>query len=200
MTRRTEGRKIMTRSFRSDAKKLLARCLLLFLLAALLTPFAGCQKQKKPEDITWQILVEDGDRSFYYTKEDAEKHALSHMLVSMFVRFDMRNSFKNRTPNGSTGGRTTFRVDGITLAEFLEDAGRADAARVTYYGKLYDETDVTYTIEGEELLKGDRVMIAWIMNKENILPNFTKTYVGVFGADDLLDFVSCCSVERIVIE
>ena len=172
----------------------------LLFAAAILVSLVSCTgKQKEPDEITWSLTV-DGAEKTVYTREDAEKHALSHMLVSMFVRYDYRNSYKNRTPNGSTGGRTTFRVDGITLAEFLEDAGRADAARVTYYGKLYDETEMTYTIEGEELLKGDRVMIAWIMNKENILPNFTKTYVGVFGADDLLDFVSCCSVERIVIE
>ncbi len=172
----------------------------LLFAAAILVSLVSCTgKQKELDEITWSLTV-DGAEKTVYTREDAEKHALSHMLVSMFVRYDYRNSYKNRTPNGSTGGRVSFRVDGITLAEFLEDVGRPDAVRVTYYGKSYDDTDVTYVIEDEDLLKGDQVMIAWIMNKENILPNYTKTYVGVFGSSDLLEFTSCCSVSLIVIE
>ena len=170
---------------------------LLALLFLALIP--SCSRGKTLDDITWSLTVEGAEKTVY-TREEAEKHDLSHMIVSMFVRFDMRNDYKNRTPNGSTGGRVSFRVDGITLAEFLEDVGRPDAVRVTYYGETYDGKEVIFTIEEEELLKGDRVMIAWIMNKEYILPNYTETYVGVFGDSDLLDFVSCCSVSRIVIE
>ena len=179
---------------------ILKRVLLLGIILVMLTScFTACRKAKSLDDITWSLTV-DGAEQAVYTKADAEKHPLSHMLVSMFVRFDYRNSYKNRTPNGSTGGRVSFRVDGITLDEFLEDVGRPDAVRVTYYGKSYDDTDVTYTIEGEDLLKGNQVMIAWIMNKEDILPNYTQTYVGIFGDSDLREFTSCCSVSLIVIE
>ena len=56
-----------------------------------------------------------------------------------------------------------------------------------------------FTIEGD-LIQNKNVLIGWIMNKEQILPNFSQTYVGVFGASSMADFTNCCSVSKIVIE
>ena len=145
------------------------------------------------DTITWTLEVEGAEKA-EYTRADAEAHDLSHMIVSMYCQYE-----EGPDGNGIAGTTKSFRLDGITMAEFLADVGASNATSVTYYGKSYDDTDVVFTIEGD-LLQSSDVMIGWIMNKENILPNFSQTYVGVFGASTMTDFTSCCSVSKIVIE
>jgi len=143
--------------------------------------------------ITWTLEVEGAEKTSY-TRAEAEAHELSHIIVSMYLQYET-----GPDGNGIAGTVKSFRVDGITLAEFLADVGAPNATKVTYYGKSFDDTDVIYTIEGD-LLQSDKVLVGWIMNKDSILPNFSKTYVGVFGASSMADFTSCCSVSKIVIE
>ncbi|MBR0143387.1 MAG: hypothetical protein IJM21_04340 [Clostridia bacterium] len=148
---------------------------------------------KSLDNITWKLEVEGAEKT-EYTREEAEKHALSHIIVSMYLQYET-----GPDGNGIAGTTKSFRLDGITLKEFLEDVGAPNATKVTYYGKSYDDTDVIFTIEGD-LIQNKNVLIGWIMNKEQILPNFSQTYVGVFGASSMADFTNCCSVSKIVIE
>ena len=145
------------------------------------------------DTVTWSLAVEGAEKTSY-SRSEAEAHPLSHMIVSMYCQYET-----GPDGNGIAGTTKSFRLDGITLKEFLADVGASNASKVTYYGKSYDDTDVVFTIEGD-LLQSDEVMIGWIMNKTEIIPNFTKTYVGVFGSSSLRDFTSCCSVSKIVIE
>lgn len=143
------------------------------------------------ESTTWSLEIEGADVQTY-TREEAEAHELSKVIVSMEISFD----------GGTVGAQSrvnSFRIDGITMAEFLADVGKPDASKVTYYGKNFvTDQDVTFTIEGE-LLQSKDVLIGWIRNITEMLPD-SETYVGVFGSTSLSDFTSCCSVSKIVIE
>ena len=149
--------------------------------------------QKNLSTITWKLEVEGAEKT-EYTREEAEKHDHSHIIVSMYLQYET-----GPDGNGIAGTTKSFRLDGITLKEFLEDVGAPNATKVTYYGKSFDDTDVIFTIEGD-LISDEKVLVGWIMNKEQILPNFSQSYVGVFGASSLKDFTNCCSVYKIVIE
>ena len=175
---------------------------LLFVLALLTSLFASCTG-KTPDviaeeeanevtldNMTWTLEVEGADVSSY-TRADAEKHELSKMTCSMMKSVEPGD-------NGTGSMQTSFLLNGITLREFLEDVGRPDAAKVTYYGKDLYKNDVVFSIEGD-LLQSKDVMVGWIMNKTYLLFD-SDTYVGVFGAGTLADFTSCTSVSKIVIE
>ena len=149
------------------------------------------------DTIDWSLEVEGADVDAY-TLADAKKHDISKIICSMMIATD-QNSFNF--------GQilTSFICEGITLHELLEDVGRADATKVTYYGqiitfkgpqKFYEDT--SFEITGD-LLKSDDVLIGWISNKTEILPD-SESYVGVFAASSVTDFASCCSVTKIVIE
>ena len=180
-------------------KKLLSAFLLLLSILALFSACTG----KTPDviaaeeanevtldNMTWTLEVEGADVSSY-TRADAEKHELSKMTCSMMKSVEPGE-------NGTGSMQTSFLLNGITLREFLEDVGRPDAAKVTYYGKDLYKNDVVFSIE-DDLIQSDKVMVGWIMNKTYLLFD-SDTYVGVFGAGTLADFTSCTSVSKIVIE
>ena len=107
--------------------------------------------------------------------------------------------------NGTGSVQISFICEGITLHEFLEDVGRPDAKKVTYYGDVITfkgaekyHTPMSCTIEGD-LLKSDDVLIGWVCNKKDVLFD-SDTYVGVFAGATIIDVVSNCSVSKIVIE
>lgn len=164
--------------------------------------FSGCSG-KTPDEIaaeeaaavtldtvTWTIAVEGGTVDSY-SRSDAEEHELSKIICSMMKTVEPGE-------NGTGAMQTSFICGGIHLREFLEDVGRSDATRITYYGKDLYQNDISYSIEGD-LLMSDDVMLGWIRNKSDILFD-TWSYVGVFGASSLPSFTSCCSVDKIVIE
>jgi len=142
------------------------------------------------DTMTWTLAVEGGN-SDTYTRAEAEAHELSKMYVSMPRSCDPGS-------NGTGWIQMGFQLSGIRMQEFLEDMGRPDAQKITYYGKNLYEEDISVVVEGD-LLHSDDVMIGWIMNKKDLLLD-TWSYVGVFGNANLPSFTCCCSVDRIVIE
>lgn len=178
-------------------KSYLAVVLLVFMVISLL----GACTSKTPDQIasesqaaisldtvSWSLDVEGGSAATY-TRADAEKHEISKMIVSMVISVVDANM---------ASSRKSFIIEGITLAEFLADMGKSDAAKVTFYGTDLYEDEVTIEVTGDLLASPD-VKIGWIMNKKEVLPD-SSTYVGIFASSSVNEFDGCCSVYKVVIE
>ena len=91
----------------------------------------------------------------------------------------------------------SFRVDGISLQEFLADVGATDVTGITYYGHDIYGDEMTYTLTADEVAS-DEILIAWISNLDNVMPD-SITYVGIFAPSTSSTFVGCTSLTKIVI-
>ena len=188
-------------------KKTISILLLTALLAVMLfsctskTPDVVASEQANAvtlENMTWTLDVEGADVTSY-TRSDAEKHELTKVIGSIMKAVDQAGE------NGGGTLQTSFICEGITLHEFLEDVGRADASKVTYYGQIITfkgaerfYEDVSFEITGD-LLQSDEVLIGWICNKTEVLFD-SESYVGIIAASSVNDFTSCCHVTKLVIE
>ncbi|MCQ2445489.1 MAG: hypothetical protein MJ141_01210 [Clostridia bacterium] len=188
-------------------KKVISVLLLIALLSTMLfsctskTPDVVASEEAAAinlETMTWTLEVEGADVT-EYTRADGEKHELSKVYGSVMKANDQAGT------NGTGSVQISFICEGITIREFLEDVGRPDATKVTYYGDVITfkgaekyHTPMSCTIEGD-LLKSDDVLIGWVCNKKDVLFD-SDTYVGVFASATVLDVVSNCSVSKIVIE
>lgn len=183
-------------------KSILAMTLLVLMLVPL---FVGCASKTPDvvaaenamtlEKLDWSFEVEGGSKTTY-TLADAKAHEMSKVIVSMFTRYP--EGYVD--PNLIEGTNVSWLAEGIKFTEFLEDVGAADATRVTWYGNDAYGEEVSGVLEGDLLKDEKNVLIGWVKNKEEVLPNRSKTYVGIFGSTALTDFVSCCSLYKIVIE
>ena len=144
------------------------------------------------DSITWSLNITGAEKTTY-TREEAEAHELSKVIVSMYVAYE-----NGPDGNGIAGTIKSFICEGIKMSEFLADIGAADAASLTFHGKDHEGKDVDVTIEGDDL-QNDKVIVGWIMNKTEILPNFTESYVGIFCDSSVSSFDCCCSVTDIEI-
>ena len=75
--------------------------------------------------------------------------------------------------------------------------GDTNVTGITYYGHDIYGDEMTYTFTAEEV-SSDEIMIAWISNLENVMPD-SITYVGIFAPTSSSTFVGCTSLTRIVI-
>ena len=138
------------------------------------------------ETLDWSIAVEGAEKS-EYTIANAKTHETRKMITTCTLSGtgDVKAALKS------------FRVDGISLQEFLADVGAADVTGITYYGHDIYGDEMTYTLTPEEVAS-DEIMIAWISNLENVMPD-SITYVGIFAPSTSDTFVGCTSVTKIVI-
>lgn len=141
------------------------------------------------DEVDWSIELE-GVEATSYTQAEAEAHAIDKIIVSMVISVEDSNM---------ASARKSFLAEGITFAEFLADIGATSANKVTFYGTDLYEAEVSYTMTAEDMESED-VRLCWIMNKTEVLPD-TKTYVGILCSSSYnMDFPSCCSVNKIVVE
>ncbi len=173
---------------------------LLWLLAAL-SLFAACTgktpdviaeeeaKAVTVENLTWTIRIEGADVT-EYSRADAEKHPLSRIISAI-------SKHTENDPNGVGSFTTSVMVEGVTLPELLADIGAADAGKVTFTGTDAYGEPMEFSLEGD-LLRNDKILIAWIRNKTEILYD-TRTYVGIFPENSVRDCPYCPSLEKIAV-
>lgn len=138
------------------------------------------------ETLDWSFQVEGAEKT-EYTIADAKNHELRKMITTCELSGtgDVKAALKS------------FRVDGISLQEFLADVGATGASGITYYGHDIYGDEMTYTLTAEEVAS-DEIMIAWISNVENVMSD-SITYVGIFAPTSSSTFVGCTSLTKIVI-
>ncbi len=177
-------------------KSITAFTLVILMMVALLSSCTGTTPDVAAkeailtlDEVNWTIELE-GVEATSYTMADAQAHAIDRIIVSMVISVEDTNM---------ASARKSFLAEGITFAEFLADIGATDANKVTFYGTDLYEAEVSYTMTPEDMASED-VRICWIMNKTEVLPD-TKTYVGILCSSSYnMEFPSCCSVNKIVIE
>ena len=171
---------------------------LLMVLAMFVCLFASCagttpdvaEKEAKAaitlETLDWSIQVEGAEKTDY-TIADAKAHETRKMITTCTLsgQGDVVAALKS------------FRVDGISLQEFLADVGATDVTGITYYGHDIYGDEMTYTLTADEVAS-DEILIAWISNLDNVMPD-SITYVGIFAPSTSSTFVGCTSLTKIVI-
>ncbi|MBR6762393.1 MAG: hypothetical protein IKM13_01420 [Clostridia bacterium] len=176
-------------------KSLLSLLMVLVLTVCLLSACTGttpdmAEKEAKAaitlETLDWSFQVEGAEET-EYTIADAKTHEIRKMITTCTLSGtgDVKAALKS------------FRVDGISLQEFLADVGATNVTGITYYGHDIYGDEMTYTFTAEEVAS-DEIMIAWISNLENVMPD-SITYVGIFAPTSSSTFVGCTSLTRIVI-